>query len=292
MLIFDKHIKHILVAIFIIVTPLLANVANADSDNRKLTIITLIQPVSIITKQLTKDLADVHTLMGRQSDPHTYEPKPSQLLSIKKADIYVAIGLESEHNLLPKFTHLNKYLHIIHSDKNINKLYSNSLNSADKAHTHSHNEGDPHIWLSPKRLKIIAKNIYSEMIVLDSKHKDIYTKNYNNLIDRLNSIDAKFKTFEGAYFVASDNTLVYLSVDYGYHILPIGYEHKQANLKTILKTTKKIQNQKKYKTIIANERENTKMAKILSKKTNIKYITFNPTGDIFKTFDTILEALE
>jgi len=83
-----------------------------------------------------------------------------------------------------------------------------------------------------------------------------------------------------------------LAVDYGYHILPIGYEHKQANFKTILKITKHLKTQKKYKTIIANERENTKMAKILSQRANLKYISFNPIGDIFLTFDAISDLLE
>jgi len=285
---FTIFYKYIQIAIFIAI-PLVADDSHNGLLGNKLTIITPIQPISIITKQITKDVANVYTLMGLKSNPHNYEPKPSQLINIKKADIYVEIGLQSEHKLLPKFQNLNKNLKIIHSDKSIDKLY---LDNNDKAHIHSHNEGNPHIWLSPKRLKIIANNIYSEMIVLDSQHKSIYTKNYNNLIDKLNSIDSKFKSFEGAYFVASDDTLAYLAVDYGYHILPIGYEHKQANFKTILKITKHLKNQKKYKTIIANERENTKMAKILSQRANLKYTSFNPIGDIFKTFDTILEALE
>ena len=284
--------KKLLSVVAIVVMSAISLVAD-DSHNgllgNKLTIITPIQPISIITKQITKDVANVYTLMGLKSNPHNYEPKPSQLISIKKADIYVEIGLQSEHKLLPKFQNLNKNLKIIHSDKSIDKLY---LDNNDKAHIHSHNEGNPHIWLSPKRLKIIANNIYSKMIVLDSQHKSIYTKNYNNLIDKLNSIDSKFKSFEGAYFVASDDTLAYLAVDYGYHILPIGYEHKQANFKTILKITKHLKTQTKYKTIIANERENTKMAKILSQRANLKYTSFNPIGDIFLTFDTISDLLE
>jgi zinc transport system substrate-binding protein len=81
----------------------------------KLNIITSIAPQKTFIKAIGKDKVKVTVMVKQGQSPHTYEPKPSQMINISKAIAYFTIGVEFEHNWLSKFSSLNKNMLIIDS---------------------------------------------------------------------------------------------------------------------------------------------------------------------------------
>ncbi|WP_286726270.1 metal ABC transporter substrate-binding protein [Pelotomaculum sp. PtaB.Bin117] len=53
---------------------------------------------------------------------------------------------------------------------------------------------DPHIWLSPKRVKVMIEAIACEMCKLDEANKDIYTKNAEAYINQLDELDKQISS--------------------------------------------------------------------------------------------------
>ncbi len=69
--------------------------------------------------------------------------------NISKANLYLSIGLEFEDVWLDKFANQNKNMKIVDISKNISK------------------GNDPHIWVSPNNIKIIAQNILDTLIEIE-----------------------------------------------------------------------------------------------------------------------------
>jgi zinc transport system substrate-binding protein len=44
-------------------------------------------------QQIGKDFVDVQTMIQPGASPHTYEPKPRQMVALSKTKIYFAIGV-------------------------------------------------------------------------------------------------------------------------------------------------------------------------------------------------------
>jgi zinc transport system substrate-binding protein len=99
----------------------------------KLPVFVTIAPQKYIVQQIGKNLVDIQVMVHPGADPHTYEPKPQQMVAISKAQLYFAVGIEFEQAHLGKITATNPNLKVIHTDRGIEKL-------AMEAHDHHHGE--------------------------------------------------------------------------------------------------------------------------------------------------------
>ena len=130
------------------------------------------------------------------NSPHTYEPKPSQMVEITKADLYFAIDVEFEHVWLPKFKSLNPKMKVIDLADKVTKIQMQDKHEceADDAHhsdhdEHKHQGEDPHIWTAPSNVKTIARNIYNALKKIDPVNADYYIRNLNIFLASIDETD-------------------------------------------------------------------------------------------------------
>ena len=64
----------------------------------------------------------MQVLVEPGADPHTYEPKPQQMVALSKAVLYFAIGIEFETAKLAKISAVNPRMQVVHTDHGIMKL--------------------------------------------------------------------------------------------------------------------------------------------------------------------------
>jgi zinc transport system substrate-binding protein len=88
----------------------------------KLPVFVTIAPQKYFVQQIGKDLVDIQLMVHAGADPHTYEPKPQQMVAISKARLYFAVGIGFEQANLRKITATNPNLKVIHTDRGIEKL--------------------------------------------------------------------------------------------------------------------------------------------------------------------------
>lgn len=167
-----------------------------------------ILPQKTFVEAIGGEHVNVSLMVKPGNSPHSYEPKPSQMRDIAKADIYFTMDVEFEHVWLEKFKNQNKTMEIADLSHGIkkSKMEKHSHDDHDEHHKeheeekhHDHDEHhedkglDPHIWTSPSNVKSIAKNILDELIHNDIKNKSYYTNNYNKFIATIDETDNKIK---------------------------------------------------------------------------------------------------
>jgi zinc transport system substrate-binding protein len=224
----------------------------------KLPVFVTILPQKYFVQQIGKDLVDVQVMVQPGADPHTYEPKPQQMVAISRAQLYFALGIEFEEANLEKITSTNPDLKIILTDHGIEKLAMAAHHHDDEhaeedhegehhdeaAHDEDHDDHagrDPHIWLSPPLVKIQSRTILAALQEADPANKSSYEANFMELMEKIDQLDADLKkTFaenKGMQFMAFHPSWGYFAHAYGLEQMPIeieGKDPKPAQLKELI----------------------------------------------------------
>lgn len=187
-----------------------------------------IAPEEYFVTKITGKLATVHSIIPPGADAHTFEPKPDQLIELSKSDLYFSIGLDQEKAWIQKFQSINPKMKVISSIQSI----------------HIEN-GDPHVWLSPKLVKIISKNMYEGLLQMDPAHKETYDRNYAIWIMELDIMDQKiqkrFQTTKKKTFLVYHPAWDYFAKEYGLKMLSVekdGKDPKPKELADIIQIAK------------------------------------------------------
>jgi len=256
----------------------------------KLNVAVSIAPEAFIVENIAKDLVDITTVVPPGSSPHTYEPKPSQMRELSRAKIYFAIGVEFERAWLNRFQDLNKELRIIHIDKNITKY---PISQGEEK-----GELDPHIWLDPINLKVLASNIYKALSSIDKTNSQKYQKNLKSFLAKLDKlhqdISQKLSTLRNRKFLVFHPSWGYYAKRYNLEQIAIeiaGKEPKPKDLIKVIKTAKKYH----IKVIIAQPEFSTKSATIIANEIGGVVVKISPMQkDVIQTLlkitNTLLQA--
>ncbi len=155
----------------------------------KINTIVSILPQKTFLQAIGGNKVDITVMVKPGDSPHTYEPKPSQMKAISKANIYFSIGVEFEKVWLDRFKNQNSNMKVVDISKDIKKI---------NIKNHSHNKDvkrkDPHIWTNPTNVKIIAKNIYNALISIDKKNKNYYRNNLKKFLLHIENTDKEIKS--------------------------------------------------------------------------------------------------
>jgi zinc transport system substrate-binding protein len=156
---------------------------------------------------------DMMVLPG--ASPATYEPKPAQLTALAEADVYFSIGVPFEDAWLPRIAAANPEMEIVDTAWGIQRVpvdghYKVALGSRPPAV----GEGrDPHIWLSPRLVKVQVQTICEALVALDPSHQDAYQENRDRF---LADIDQLIHDIEGALQGISQRKFMAFHPSWGY----------------------------------------------------------------------------
>ncbi len=229
--------KKILLGLMFINSILLANI-NA---------IVSIVPQQTFLEAIGGDKVDVTVMVKPGNSPHTYEPKPSQMIAISNADVYFSMGVEFEEVWLPKFQNQNKNMKIVNSIEGITKIEMEEHHHGDeeeekhdgKEHHEEegdHDEKDPHVWVSPKLVKVIAQNMYNKLVEIDRENRDYYKKNLDNFLLHVADTDKQIRSIlNGKHmnFIVFHPSWGYFAKDYGLTQVAIEVEGKDPKPKDL-----------------------------------------------------------
>ena len=150
-----------------------------------------IPPLAYLVQRVGGELIEVATLIPAGQDPHSFEPKPSQISELSRSALYFSLNMPFEQTLLAKLPTRNGF-RVIEVDRGIDKLpLPEHYHDHDdrKSAAHEHGELDPHIWLAPRKLLIIAAHIMTGLAELDPSRADTYLANYQLLKEEIEELD-------------------------------------------------------------------------------------------------------
>jgi len=247
----------------------------------KTNVIVSIVPQKLFVEKIAGDKAEVTVMVKTGSSPHNYQPKPSQMKEVSKADIYFSIGVEFEKVWLPKFQHQNHNMLLVDSSQGIEKNHDHHSCS----HEHHEDEAsiDPHVWVDPINVKTIAKNIYETLIKVDANNSDFYKKNYEAYLVELEQLDSDIKkilkeTPKGSNFMVFHPSWGYFAKRYNLTQLPVEVEGKEPKMKALIGIIKKAK-KAKVQAIFTQPEFSDKASKNIANNLKIEVIKASPLAE-------------
>jgi zinc transport system substrate-binding protein len=151
-----------------------------------------ILPLSYLVEQIGGEYVSVHVLVDPGKSPETFEPTPRQMAGLAGADLYFAVGqLPFEKQLLAKIRESSSNLEIVITSEGIKHRPMTSDSEHPEHGGNSHGPVDPHVWLSPPLLKIMAEVICKTLEDKDSEHEALYEANLNRLNARIDDVNER-----------------------------------------------------------------------------------------------------
>ena len=169
---------------------LVNNVQKPKNSTAKVAVVTTLFPLYDFTQNIGQDKVEVSLLLPPGVEPHSFEPKPSDIAKISKADIFVYTGKFME----PWAEDIIKSI----ADKNVKVVDSSIGIKMIPAVFHDQDEPegsmDPHIWLDFDNDKIIADNIAQALSEKDAANADYYKQKAGEYKNALSMLDSEYKT--------------------------------------------------------------------------------------------------
>ena len=170
--------------------------------------------------QVGGDQVHVSSLVGRNGDPHTYEPTPDAARALKNADVVFVNGLNLE-GWMDRLIHASGY-------QGQPVVLTDGITLRMRV-THGERGADPHAWNSVRNAQVYVQNVMDALIKLDPEHGSLYRKNGEQYLVRLKALNEYTQEQvasvpqERRKVLTSHDAFGYFSDDYGVTFLsPLG----------------------------------------------------------------------
>ncbi len=243
----------------------------------KINVVASTTDIADIAKTIGGNRVQVVSISKGNQDHHYVEVLPSYMLKVKKADVYLKVGLELDlwaDQIIDGSR--NRNLTIVDCSKNIIPLEVPTT-KIDASMGDIHQMGNPHYWLDPENGKIIAENILKTFISIDSEGIELYQSNYdkfaNAIDDSLKNWKNNFRHLNGKRMIFYHNSWPYFNNRFGLEAVQFiepkpGIMPSPTHLEKLLK----IINSNNIKIIGMETYFSDKAPKFLSDKTDIMII--------------------
>lgn len=153
--------------------------------------------VSVIPQQWLVDAiggnyVETTVMVKPGASPAVYEPTPSQMRSLSETEVYFAIGVPFEHAWLPRFIGAVPELKVVNMAERVKRRTmddGNAPSERNNAHHHPAGDLDPHVWVSPPAMRIMASSVVEVLSRLRLDLADDFRHNYANVIKTINTVD-------------------------------------------------------------------------------------------------------
>lgn len=248
---------------------------NSLNKNRKIVAVSIV-PQKTFIKAVAGDTIDVVTMIPPGHSPANYEPTPEQMMKLSEAEVFFSIGVPTEKaNILNKAKDLNEELKIVSLYDSVEDIYP-SLKLGEE-------EGkdlqDPHIWLSPKRVKVMINVIKNSLCEIYPENAILYENNAKIYIEQLDEADKKIRNIlndlNQKTFVIYHPSLGYFADEYGLKMIAIEEEGKEATLKR-LNDVVDYMKKEAIKVILYQEEFDSQQAKTIAEEVDGVTMEINP----------------
>lgn len=153
-------------------------------------VVTTLSTFADLVKTIGGDNVKVSSIASPRFNPHFIEPKPSDILRLKRADLFVHAGLDLELWRFP----------LVDAAGNVEARPGGSreldlsrgvrlLDVPDRQPTRAqgdmHIYGNPHYWLDPENVKVMAKSIAEKLSEIDPDHAPAYEEHLAAFLQQL-----------------------------------------------------------------------------------------------------------
>jgi zinc transport system substrate-binding protein len=241
------------------------------AQDSSLTVVVSILPLADFVQQVGGDKVQVTVMVPPGASPHSYEPKPSQLVAVSKARMFVEVGTEVEFELawMDKLREINKDMLVVNSSQGIQLMGK-----------------DPHVWLSPSNAEKMVTNICNGLVKLDPANRDYYFANKSKYLAQLDELDRSIREqlsgIADRRFIVYHPAWGYFARDYGLEQIAVEEEGKETtadNIKEVVDRSKGMH----HKMVFVSPQFSTKGAEVVAQEIDGSTELLNPLPEIYLT---------
>ena len=260
----------------------------------------------VVTIPVLKDLAEqvggphvrvVSLLSGLESE-HTYSPKPSDVLAIRRARVVLQVGLGLEIWIAPLIRNArNPDLMVVTTSNGIALIPDHDVASVSAAgQGRRDHEGNPHVWLDPENAKIMMRHITEGFIAVDPAHGPEYRRNqaaYLNELDRLQKeLLARIEPLSHRHIVVHHPAWPYFARRFGFRVVgevvaQPGAEPSAQHLQHLVGLMRK----EHVRVIVSEPQLSQKIPDMLARETGARVVVLTPLPGGVPGTDSYLDLL-
>lgn len=164
----------------------------APPDDSRLRVAVTVLPQAEIVREIGGERVCVTVVVPPGVEPHAYEPGAGQLLEISRSDLYLRIGpglLPFEDNLVERVRELNPGILVVDTSVGVPLIHGDDPEVGNGRVDSDHHGADPHIWLAPSNLRIMAANVEAGLFMADPSHREGYAGRKELYLSEVDSTD-------------------------------------------------------------------------------------------------------
>lgn len=251
------------------------------------------EPIPIVvTIPVLKDLVDqvggshvrVTSLLSGYENEHTYSPKPTDLIAVRKARLLfeIGMGLEVWVSSLVKNAG-SRSLRVITTSQGV-ELIRDDADAHEGTH-HEGNTGNPHIWLDPENVVIMLRHITEVLVEVDPSHAAEFRMNQAAYLQRLDQLQKELLTrtqrLSDRRFIAHHPAWPYLARRFGFDVagtiqMQAGTEPSALHLQSLIEKMRK----ENISVVVSEVQLSQRLPQLLARETkaHIVVLTTMPGG--------------
>jgi zinc/manganese transport system substrate-binding protein len=206
---------------------LVGGMVSSVGAQSRLEVVTSLPDLADIAKQVGGDRVEAFSIAVGYQNPHFVDPKPSYILKLSRADVFVTIGLDLEIGWVPPLLNSARNPKILpggdgYVDASVNIPLLQVPQSVSREQGDIHIYGNPHYWLDPNNGKIIARNIRDALVRQEPDQREYFDANLARFVEEIDSRMAQWREsmrpYEGTSIVAYHNQWPYFEQAFGLRI--------------------------------------------------------------------------
>ena len=201
-----------------------------QSESERVLTVT-IEPQRYFLEQIVGDKFKVNSMLPSGSSPESYEPPPSLFLDIARSQLYLRVGnLGFEKAWSNRLVENNPEMPIVNCSEGIEPIEGSKHFYHSTHHHHADEAMDPHLWTSPRVVKLLTANMLKAVVEIDSDNEQFYRDNFEKFMIKVDSIDNIIKELLSDLtvrsFIIFHPALGYFASEYGLIQYSIEFEGK------------------------------------------------------------------
>lgn len=249
----------------------------AKKANEKDVITVTILPQKYFVDRIAGNLADVNVLIPPGASPELYSLVPSQLKEVVRSKAWLRLDhVGFELSWFDKIMAAKPELEVFVVSKGIDLIQGDEEEHGD----HMHPGGvDPHFWMSPREVAIIAENTLNALISLYPEQEQTLRTNYEALKADISHIDQHvqeaLQNVRNRSFLVFHPALTYFARQYGLEQISLEEKGKEPSPKHVQQVVQHAK-EKGIRIIFIQKEFDRSNAQIIAEEIGGQIIQINP----------------
>lgn len=162
-----------------------------EKTTEKLKVITSFSILRNLVEEVGGDTVEVQSLIASGVDPHGFHPRPSDVMQLKSAHLFLSSGLGLDPWARSLWTSAQSQAAFVDVSQGIKALPLDSTPDGERHEHHHHGALDPHYWHDPARVRVVIDQIARKLTELRPSHSPEFEARAQSLAQKIKWIEEK-----------------------------------------------------------------------------------------------------